>query len=80
MHKSWWDFVGMLWIINNKLINTCLIVKHVYKLTVIELFVCRGRISSGGQIKLSIFGTVYTVCFAILFFYEVAVSGILIIY
>ena len=41
-----------------------------------ESFVCRGRISSSGQIKLSIFGTVYTVCFAILFFYEVAVSGI----
>ena len=37
--------------------------------------VCRGRISSSGQIKLSIFGTVYTVCFAILFFYEVAVSS-----
>ncbi|KAL9965057.1 hypothetical protein ACROYT_G028785 [Oculina patagonica] len=35
--------------------------------------VTRGRISSSGQIKLSIFGTVYTVCFAILFFYEVAV-------
>ncbi|KAJ7382299.1 hypothetical protein OS493_035880 [Desmophyllum pertusum] len=35
--------------------------------------VTRGRISSSGQIKLSIFGTVYTVCFAILFFYEIAV-------
>ncbi|XP_029186224.2 transmembrane protein 145-like isoform X2 [Acropora millepora] len=35
--------------------------------------VTRGRISSSGQIKLSIFGTVYSVCFAVLFFYEAAV-------
>ncbi|XP_068685269.1 transmembrane protein 145-like [Montipora foliosa] len=35
--------------------------------------VTRGRISSSGQIKLSIFGTVYTLCFAILFFYEASV-------
>lgn len=43
-----------------------------------QIIVCcsffRGRISSSGQIKLSIFGTVYTVCFAVLFFYEAAVS------
>jgi len=53
-------------------------VSHVIFLVMLILMakgwtVTRGRISSAGQIKLSIFGTVYTVCFAILFFYEAAV-------
>ncbi|XP_020621574.1 transmembrane protein 145-like [Orbicella faveolata] len=58
--------------------RACHFISHVVFLIMLILMakgwtVTRGRISSGGQIKLSIFGTVYTVCFAILFFYEVAV-------
>lgn len=58
--------------------RACHFISHVVFLIMLILMakgwtVTRGRISSGGQIKLSIFGTVYTLCFAILFFYEVAV-------
>lgn len=56
----------------------CHFVSHVIFLITLILMakgwtVTRGRISSAGQIKLSIFGTIYTLCFAILFFYEAAV-------
>lgn len=58
--------------------RACHYISHVVFLIMLILMakgwtVTRGRISSSGQIKLSIFGTVYTVCFAILFFYEAAV-------
>jgi len=67
---------------NNNDINYCLsllnlIILLFYILTTHIIICCsffRGRISSSGQIKLSIFGTVYSVCFAVLFFYEAAVS------
>ncbi|XP_073255470.1 transmembrane protein 145-like [Porites lutea] len=53
-------------------------ISHVVFLVMLILMakgwtVTRGRISSSGQIKLSVFGTVYAVCFAILFFYEASV-------
>ncbi|PFX15240.1 Transmembrane protein 145 [Stylophora pistillata] len=58
--------------------RACHYISHVVFLIMLILMakgwtVTRGRISSSGQIKLSIFGTVYTVCFAVLFFYEAAV-------
>jgi Rhodopsin-like GPCR transmembrane domain len=42
--------------------------------------ITRGRISTGGSIKIAIFMTLYSVIYAVLFFYQAAVSICSIVY
>lgn len=46
----------------------------VWPLTCVCVFVCRARISHSGSVKLSIYMTIYTITYVILFIYEAEVE------